>query len=293
MSTEFYPGFEQLFVPTKAGRLFVRKGGTGPALLLLHGYPQTHVIWHKVAPQLAKHFTLIIPDMPGYGESEGPAADDVAGYSKRSMAGLLVEMMQALGFDKFFVAGHDRGARVTYRMALDHPQRILRAACLDIMPTLVTWEYATGAYVVGGFHWGFLAQPAPFPETMLATHSDLFLEHCVKKWTGDYSLLDDEAMEHYREAYRRPSVIAATCNDYRAGATIDCDIDRADREAGRKIQCPLLVIWGGKSGVPAEVMLGGWKDFAANVSGEGLPCGHFLPEEAPDHVVQQLQKFFG
>ncbi len=292
MGIEFFPGFEQHSVPTQAGRLNVRKGGKGPALLLLHGYPQTHVNWHKVAPDLARHFTLIIPDLPGYGESEGPAASDVAGYSKRSMAAALVEMMSALGFEKFSVAGHDRGARVTYRMALDHPARILRAACLDIMPTLVTWEYATGSYVVGGFHWGFLAQPAPFPEQMLAENSDLFLEHCMKKWAGDISLLDPRAMDHYREAYRRPSVIAATCNDYRAGATIDCDYDRADRDAGRKITCPLLVIWGGHSGMSAEVMLGGWKDFASVVSGEGLRCGHFMSEEAPDQVVQQLTKFF-
>lgn len=287
-------GFSSEFVATPAGRLFVRRKGEGPPLLLIHGYPQNHVMWHRVAPALAERYAVVLVDLPGYGASDDPARTaDHAAHSKRATAASFVHMMEALGHTRFLVAGHDRGARVTYRLALDHPTRVIRAACLDIVPTVHMWERANAGFVVFGFHWGFLAQDAPMPETLIGAAPDAYFDHLMVKWTGG-KVFAPEALAAYRAAFRTPKVIAASCEDYRAGATIDWALDREDRAAGRKIACPLLALWGKRTyGGELEPILNHWRELALDVRGAILDCGHFLPEEAPEATRAALDAFFG
>tara|TARA_R110000824_G_scaffold118960_2_gene271408 strand:- start:22792 stop:23676 length:885 start_codon:yes stop_codon:yes gene_type:complete len=292
-----FEGFETRDVTISCGRIHLRHTGAGsgrPPLLLLHGYPQTHVMWHRVAPSLAAQFEVIVPDMPGYGLSAGPAfSSDHAAHSKRAFGHLMVELMAALGHDRFAVAGHDRGARVAYRMALDHPVKIERLACLDIIPTGVAWDRANAHFAVRTFHWGFLAQPAPFPETMIAGAPDVFVSHCLQKWVGYRERFDPQAYAAYLEAFRRPDVIAATCEDYRAGATIDKKHDHASVAEGLKIACPVMLLWGSLSfGEDVEMVLGLWRDYAEDLQGAALDAGHFVAEEAPDEVIRHLTGFF-
>lgn len=286
-------GFQSQTVATGAGRLHVRRAGAGLPLLLLHGYPQTHVMWHRVAPALARHYDVIVPDLPGYGQSEGPAfAPDHSAHSKRATATAMVELMASLGHERFLLAGHDRGARVAYRLALDHPARVIRLACLDIIPTGVVWDRADARFAIKTFHWGFLAQPAPFPETMIAAAPDVFIDYCIDKWAGYPERIEAPAREAYRQAFRRPGVIAASCEDYRAGATLDAELDRADARAGRKIACPLLLLWGKLSfGNNVDGILELWRDYAIDLRGAALDSGHFVAEEAPDDVIARLKEF--
>lgn len=269
-------------------------GGDGPPLLLLHGYPQTHVIWHKVAPLLAGGFTVVAPDLRGYGASgKPPSGDNAAAYAKRVMAQDQVEAMAALGFDRFHLAGHDRGGRVAYRLALDHPDRVIRLATLDIVPTLEQFERMGQTGGMGSFHWFFLAQPAPFPERMIGADPDYFARHMLETWCGTPGAFTEEAMAAYLTAFRDPETIRASCDDYRAGFGIDCDIDRADRAAGRRIDCPMLALWGSR-GRPhkRDSVLEIWRLWATDVRGKGLDCGHFLPEEAPEETAHELRAFF-
>ena len=290
-----FEGFEKRRVATKGCEINLRAGGDGPPLLLLHGYPQTHVIWHRVAPVLAKRFTVICPDLRGYGDSGKPETDERhVAYSKRAMAQDMVEVMTALGHETFCLAGHDRGGRVAYRLALDHPDRVTKLATLDIVPTLEQFERMGMSGGMGSFHWYFLAQPAPLPETLIGNNADYFLAHMTRSWAGDPACFDSDAMAEYQRCFRDPGVIHATCEDYRAGATIDCEFDLADRKAGRRIACPMLALWG-EGGRPHKrtAVLEIWRDWAADVRGEGLDCGHFLPEEAPDETAERLGRFFG
>lgn len=267
----------------------VRVGGEGPPVLLLHGYPQTHAMWHRVAPGLAAAGrTVICPDLRGYGAShKPPAGEGHVNYAKRTMAAELVSVMAELGFDRFNLAGHDRGGRVAYRMALDHPERVLRLATLDIVPTLDTWESLRGTRTLGAWHWPFLAQPAPLPETLIGADPAWFLRTLCGQWAA--SALE-ENMSVYIDAFDTDT-IRATCDDYRAGATIDVEIDRADRDAGRRISCPLLALWGDPTGTrPALTEI--WARWADDVTGRALPCGHFLAEEAPDATLAALDQFF-
>lgn len=294
MAQGFFPGFESRRVQTTDTDLFVRIGGEGPPLLLLHGYPQTHVMWHKVAPALAKHFTLVIPDLPGYGDSIGPAPDTIhQAYAKRAMATDLCALMDQLGYPQFALAGHDRGARVGYRLALDHPTRVSRLAMLDIVPTLDNWEAMGWRESLSGYHWSFLAVPAPLPERLIGNDPAFYLEHLLSRWAGRREALDDAAVAEYYRAFRRPEVIQATCEDYRAGASVDQEHDLADREAGRKIQCPVLVIWGqgylkDKGVSPLAV----WQRWADQVTEVALECGHFVAEEEPQACEVALRDFF-
>lgn len=288
-----FEGFASKRIRTSGAEIALVQGGSGPPLLLLHGYPQTHAIWHKVAPRLAEHFTLVVPDLRGYGASSKPSTDaEHLPYSKRAMALDMVEVMTALGFDRFDVAGHDRGARVTYRMALDHPARIRRAAVLDIIPTLEQFERVDRFGARGIYHWYFLAQPAPFPETLIGKDPDYFLEHALQSWRGTPGVFTPEALAAYRQAFRNPEVIHASCEDYRAGIGCDCTFDAADREVGRKIKSPLLALWGAKgrpnrgSGIRYI-----WKAWADDVRGEPIDCGHFIPEEAPEELTERLLAF--
>ena len=288
---EFFPGFERRRVATSGAEINLVTGGSGPPLLLLHGYPQTHLMWRKIAPRLAAEFTLVIPDLRGYGDSSKPlSTPDHANYSKRALAQDQVETMAALGFERFRVAGHDRGARVTHRLLRDHPERIERAALLDIVPTLYRFETIDQKAATGSFHWFFLIQPAPFPERMIAAECELFLQKMLGL-SGTPGAHEPEAYAEYLRCFRNPETIRATCDEYRAGATIDLAHDRADR--GRKLAMPLLVLWGQRSGQGSGYdMLAVWREHAEDVRGQPIASGHFIPEEKPDDAHGALRDFF-
>ena len=275
--------------------IFARVGGSGPPLLLLHGYPQSHVMWARVATELAARFTVVAADLRGYGRSSAPESQKGERYTKRVMAQDVIAAMSALGHERFAVAGHDRGGRVAYRLALDHPEKVTKIAVLDIVPTWEMWAGMDAARAMAVYHWMFLAQPAPLPETLINASAIVYLEAKLASWTGDHSLksFTPAALEAYRNAFRDPARVHATCEDYRAGATIDRALDDADRGAGRKITAPLLALWGTK-GIPAkgESPLDVWRRWAVDVRGEGIECGHFLPEEAPEATARGLLAFF-
>jgi haloacetate dehalogenase len=292
---DLFPQFATRHADTSAARLFARVGGKGPPLLQVHGYPQTHAMWHRVAPALAERFTLVIPDLPGYGASSAPEANrDHAPYDKRSMAKALVELMTALGHERFMLAGHDRGGRVAYRLALDHPARVERLATLDIIPTAEMWAGMDMKMAMKTYHWLFLAQPAPLPEQMIGRMPIDYLEWTLASWTKarNLSAFAPEALAHYRAAYVEPH-IHALCEDYRAGATTDLAHDNADRQAGKTIDCPMLAIWG-DAGIPGETSgpLDTWRRWATKVQGCAIDSGHFLAEENPDETAKALLTFF-
>ncbi len=293
-----FEGFENRRIDVGETEINLRQGGDGPPVVLLHGYPQTHVIWHRVAPLLAERFSVVCPDLRGYGDSDCPATDDAhETYSKRAMAADIIRLMTELGHERFAVVGHDRGARVTYRMALDHPERIVRMASLDVVPTLDMWDATDKERAIGGFHWSFLAQPAPFPETMIGHDPDLWLERLHRSWSADFSAFDATAMAEYQRCFRKPEVIHATCEDYRAGATCDHAHDAADRASGRRVQCPVMCLWGQKrdTGGPARTSpLDVWRSWVADgveVTGGPVTSGHFLAEEAAEAVLDHLLPF--
>jgi haloacetate dehalogenase len=288
---DFYSGFERRRIATSGAEINLVTGGNGPPLLLLHGYPQTHVMWRKIAPRLAEEFTLVIPDLRGYGDSsKPPSGPDFAAYSKRALAQDQVDTMAALGFDRFCVAGHDRGARVTHRLLRDHPERIERAALLDIVPTLYRFETLDQKAATGSFHWFFLIQPHPFPERLIAAECELFLRKMLGL-SGTEGAHEPAAYAEYLRCFRDPETIRATCDEYRAGASIDLDHDRADR--GRKLETPLLILWGRRSGQGSGYdMLAVWREHATNVRGQAIDSGHFIPEEKPDETYRALRDFF-
>jgi haloacetate dehalogenase len=294
-SETFFPGFESRDIATAGATIHTLRGGSGPALLLLHGYPQTHVEWHKIAPQLARSFTVVLTDLRGYGDSSKPEGGaNHENYSKRAMAQDQIEVMQKLGFDRFALVGHDRGARVAWRMAVEHPDRVTRLAVLDIVPlpySMVTREFATEY-----FHWFFLIQPAPFPETLIGNNADFYLRSRFLRPTGGTAAgnqrdaISADAYAEYLRCFRDPATIHASCEDYRAGATID--IEHSNQDGGRKVNCPTLVLWGerGTVGRLYDVMKI-WREHAVNVSGKPLSAGHFLPEEVPDETLRELLAF--
>lgn len=269
----------------------VARAGAGPPLLLLHGYPQTHAMWHRVAPRLAERFTVVAPDLRGYGDSSKPPGDEQhATYAKRAMAGDMVEVMAALGFDRFAVAGHDRGARVGHRMALDHADRVTRLAVLDIVPTHHLFATADKAFGNAYYHWFFLSQAPPLPETLIGHSALYFLHTTLERWNATPGALAPEAMAEYERCFDT-ATIHASCEDYRAAATIDLEHDEEALDA--KISCPVLVLWGefGRMGRLYDVM-DTWRARAADVRGTALPCGHFVAEEAPEGTVRELLAFF-
>jgi haloacetate dehalogenase len=269
--------------------LNVAIGGDGPPLLLLHGYPQTHVAWHRIAPNLAQHYTVVTPDLPGYGDSSAPRDGD---YSKRAMARTMADLMAELGFGRFAVAGHDRGGRVAYRLTLDHPDRISRLAVLDMVPTLDMWEMMDADMALAVYHWLFLAQPDGLPEAVIGAVPDDYLRRTIDSWCADPDVIDPAAFAEYQRCFRKPGVIHAVCEDYRAGAGIDRLHDMTDRQAGRRISCPVLALWAshGTDGRPYDAMEV-WRRWADDVTGEEIAGGHFLPEEAPDAVLASLLSF--
>lgn len=286
--SELFPGFDLDTIEAAGITFRLRRGGNGPPVLLLHGHPQTHVMWHRVAPALAAHFTLIVPDLPGYGGSS--AAPTRAGHeqaSKRVLAAQLLALMQGLGHQRFAVVGHDRGGRVAYRMALDHPGSIAKLAVLDIVPTLDAWDRADRSWALEYWHWTFLAHEAPLPEGLIGANPDLF-------YFRERGVFVPEALDDYLVAVRRPEVIHALCEDYRAGASIDVDHDLADRTAGRLIVAPVLALWSARDLGRWHDVLGVWRRWVgddARLRGRALETGHFIPEEAPREVIEELQAF--
>ena len=285
-----FENFETRSLAVNGVTINVVMKGNGPPLLLLHGYPQTHVMWHKIAPALAEHYTVVAADLRGYGDSSKPEGDDQhLTYSKRTMAADQVAVMSALGFDRFRIAGHDRGGRVTHRLCLDHPDRVIRAAVLDIIPTPEVFKRLNKLVATAYYHWFFLIQPRGLPETLIGGNPEYYLRN-IGAW-GRADAFTPEAFAEYLRCFSNPACIHATCEDYRAAASIDLEHHTAD--ADRKINCPLMVLWGEKALIgsiydPVAV----WRDYAMDVSGRGVASGHFLPEEAPEETLSALLEFF-
>jgi haloacetate dehalogenase len=296
--TDLYPGYASRWIDTSFGRIFARLSDGGrPPLLLLHGHPQSNVMWHRVAPALAERFTLIIADLPGYGWSAAPQAEaDHAPYTKRAMAAAMVQVMEALGFARFRLAGHDRGGRVGYRLALDHPGRIEQLAVLDIVTTWDMWRRMDARLAARAWHWLLLCLPEPFPEILIGHDPKFFFDSRASAGAKDKTvpIFDPRALAHYHAAYDDPTRIHAMCEDYRAGRTTDFDDDDADRAAGKTIACPVLALWG-SSGLPANAgldPLACWRDWAPDLRGFAIDSGHYLAEENPDATAQALLQFF-
>ena len=284
-----FPGFEPFRITTPGATINGVKGGSGPPVLLLHGWPQTLAEWHIVAPLLAQDFTVVATDLRGYGDSSKPAdGTNHSSYSKREMARDQIEVMEKLGHERFALIGHDRGGRVAHRLTLDHPKRITRLAVLDIVPTLKVYSTVTKQLATAYYHWFLLIQPAPLPETLLANNSEFFL----RRLFGGVRAMPPEIFAEYLRACKDPATVHAMCEDYRAAASIDLEHDEAD--LATKIHCPLLTLWGAKGAmhslydVPAT-----WRERAANVTGKALPGGHWLPEEVPQELYQELKAFLG
>jgi haloacetate dehalogenase len=292
---DLFPGFANRRFRTEGADIFARIGGSGPPLFLLHGYPQTHVMWHRIAPRLAERFELIVPDLRGYGASSTPPADiEHYAYSKRAMARDVIDIADRLGLARFFLCGHDRGGRVGYRLALDHAERLEKLIVLDIVPTYDMWHRLTRDLAMQTFHWTFLAQPAPWPEDIIGRDPVGWLDHKLARWggSGDLSVFSPDALAHYRAFFAEPARIHATCEDYRAGAGYDLAADEADRALGRRLACPVAVFWGAR-GIPSKTSgpLAIWHDWCNDVQGRPIESGHFLAEENPDETARAILDF--
>ncbi|RCW74422.1 alpha/beta fold hydrolase [Pseudorhodoferax soli] len=292
--TPLFPGFRPHLADVGEGiRIHAEVGGEGPPLLLLHGHPQTHAIWHKVAPALAERFTLVLADLRGYGGSSKPAGDaDHANYSKRTMARDMLRLMQSLGHARFDVLAHDRGARVAHRLALDHADAVRRLVLLDIAPTLAMYEQTTEAFARAYWHWFFLIQPAPLPERLIEADPGAYLRDVMGRRSAGLAPFDPRALAAYEAGLRQGGAAHGLCEDYRASAGIDLEHDRADRAAGRKLGMPLLVLWG-EEGVVHRCFepLAEWQRAAGDVRGRPLPCGHYIAEEAPQALLDAVLPF--
>jgi haloacetate dehalogenase len=290
---DLFPGFAERRIKSAPDvEIHLRTGGSGPPLLLLHGYPQTHVAWHRIAPDLARHCTLVLADLRGYGTSSAPPGDaEHTTYSKRAMAEDCLAVMRTLGYERFMVAGHDRGGRVAYRLALDHANVVSALLPIDIIPTAEAWRRTNAESMLKSYHWAFLAQPHPMPETLIGKDPVYYLEHTLKSWAKprDLSPFSAEALLHYRASLSDPARIHAACEDYRAGATIDRQLDEADLAAGRKIGCPTFVLWARSylRGDPLQV----WRGWCTQVSGASIDSGHFLTEENPRDALAAIVPF--
>ena len=292
-----FEGFSQTQITANGISINLRQGGSGPPLLLLHGYPQTHVMWHKMAPELAVQYSVVVPDLRGYGDSEKPvaAAGDHEVYCKRTTARDQAAVMTALGFDRFHLAGHDRGVRVGQRLALDHPQRVLSLTNFDVMPSQAAFENMDTPLAFSWFHWHLMRQPAPFPETMIGNSAQVYLDFIFEHWTAVEGAITEEAYAEYWRCFSDPETIRGTCADYRA---IELDLQHDDVDRGRKLACPVLVLWAGhmpkrpgwQTGGGLD-MLSAWRERATEVRGRSLPCGHFIPEEMPEEALAEVLAF--
>ena len=292
-----FEGFDRTEIETSGTTINLVHGGDGPPVLLLHGYPQTHVMWHKVAVLLADHFTVVAPDLRGYGDSGKPPSDgDLSVYCKRTMAQDQVEVMAELGFQSYHVAGHDRGARVGHRMALDHPRRVKSFTSLDVVPSQAAFDSMDADLAFAWFHWHLMRQPAPLPEILISNSAKTYLDFLLESWTAVEGAITDEAYSEYLRCFSNPETIRGTCMDYRS---IELDLQHDEADRGRKLTCPVLVLWAGNMAkrpgwqVGARLnMLDTWRERATDVRGGPIDCGHFLPEEAPNEVTNQLLGFW-
>jgi haloacetate dehalogenase len=290
--------FDAVEVETGETSIFLRRSGSGAPLLLLHGFPQTHLMWRGVAPLLTRRFTVVCADLRGYGRSGCPASTpDHAPYAKRAMARDMVAVMERLGFARFSVAGHDRGGRVAYRLALDQPARVERIAVLDILPTGEVWDRADARLALAFWPWSLLAQPPPLPERLMAAAPDAVVDDALSGWGSPAATFGPDVRAAYVEALRDPARVHAICEEYRAGATCDREHDEADRRSGRRIACPVLVLWSGRGGLDSWYAEAGgpltlWRAWADEVQGGPLDAGHFFPEEIPEETATALTRFF-
>jgi haloacetate dehalogenase len=294
-----FSGFETSAVDVGATTIFIRRKGSGRPLLLLHGFPQTHLMWHRVAPALADEFAVVCADLRGYGSSgKPPSTPDHAPYSKSVMALDMVRMMEAQGFSRFSVAGHDRGGRVAYRMALDHTDRIERLAVLDIIPTGEALRRADVRLALDYWPWSLLAQPEPLPERLILADPEIVVDDALGGWGSDRASFPPQARRAYIEALRDAETVHAICEEYRAAATLDFARDTEDRDAGRRISCPVLALWSRGSGLDKWYEddggpLGIWGDWTADVTGRAISGGHFFPEQNSAETISELRSFFG
>jgi haloacetate dehalogenase len=292
-----FEGFEKTRIDVNGVNIHLRYAGSGPPVLLLHGYPQTHVEWHKVAPVLKEHFTVVCPDLRGYGDSDKPPSDDAdfSTFCKRTTAADQVAVMRALGFDSFHLVGHDRGVRVGLRMALDHPDAVRSFVNLDVVPSQDSFEAMDAQLAFSWFHWHLMRQPAPFPETLIGANPQYYLDFLLDSWTSVEGAVTPDAYAEYLRCFCNPDTIRATCADYR-GVSLDLEHDAADR--GKKLHCPVLVLWGGvmpkrpgwQTGGSLD-MLDVWRKRAHDVIGKQMHCGHFIPEERPQELVDEITAF--
>ena len=292
--TDLLPGFTPRRITSSSADIHCVVGGKGPPLLLLHGYPQTHVMWHRIAPRLAESFTVVCSDLRGYGDSAKPdGGANHVNYSKRAMAADQVELMRALGFARFRLAGHDRGGRVAHRLCLDHPDAVEQVAVLDISPTATMFGRTDQAFATAYYHWFFLIQPFDLPERLIASDPSFYLRRKTGGWGSAANIFDPRAFAEYERCFAMPETIHATCEDYRAAASIDLEHDDADVAAGRKITCPLLVLWG-ENGVVHRYFdpVNDWRTVADDVRGRALPSGHYLAEEVPEETLVEFLAFF-
>ena len=290
--------FDTLSADVGETRLFVRRAGSGPPLLLLHGFPQTHRMWRHLAPALARRYSIVCPDLRGYGNSACPASDDAhAPYAKRAMARDVVALMEQLGFARFAVAGHDRGGRVAYRLALDHPQRVTRLAVLDVLPTGTVWERADARFALAYWPWSMLAQPAPLPERLLQAAAEAVVDSALDGWGPDPDAFEPAVRAAYAAPLRDAAHAHAVCEEYRAAATLDREHDASDRAAGRRIECPALVLWAAGGALDTWYADAGgplalWQTWCRDVQGQAVEGGHFFPETQPAKTLQFLEAFF-
>ena len=288
-----FEGFRTFDIACGDINIHGRIGGSGPPLLLLHGHPQSHVIWHRLAEPLASRFTVVATDLRGYGDSSKPPGEpDHANYSKRAMAEDQVAVMRELGFERFLLCGHDRGGRVAHRLVMDHPDRVDKLMLLDIAPTLAMYEQTDRTFATAYFHWFFLIQPSPLPETLIETSPNDYITRTMGGRHASLDAFDPAAIAEYQRCLAQPGAAHALCEDYRASSAIDLEHDRADREAGRRIACPVSVLWG-KHGIIERCFdpLTEWSAVAERVEGEALPCGHYIPEEAPEALLDRINRF--
>lgn len=289
-----FKGFKRAKLHVNGVNINYRIGGQGPALLLIHGHPQTHIIWHKVADQLAKEFTVVAADLRGYGDSDKPLGDDEHNnYSKRVMALDFVELMQELGFNKFSVLAHDRGARAAHRLTLDHSERVEKMMLLDIAPTLAMYRQANETFARAYWHWFFLIRPAPLPESLIESDPDLYLKSVIGARSAGMTPFTEEALAEYSRCLKLEGAGRGICEDYRAAATIDLVHDQEDIDAGNKVTCPLRIFWG-ESGTVGKVFnpLKEWQKVATDVDGKALPSGHYIPEDVPELLLEEIRKFW-
>ena len=290
-----FEGFVSAEIETSGTTINLVHGGVGPPVLLLHGYPQTHVTWHKVAPRLAEHFTVVATDLRGYGDSGKPASDDLNDHCKRTSARDQVAVMAQLGFESFHVVGHDRGARVGHRMALNHPGRVMSVTVLDVVASQAAFDNMDRDLAYSWFHWHLMRQPAPFPETLMGNNAKMFLDFLLEQWTAVEGAITEEAYAEYLRCYSRPETVRGACMDYRS---IEIDLVHDEEDRGRKLDCPVLVLWAGnmprrpgwQTGAKLD-FLASWRERAGDVRGHAIDCGHFLPEEAPEETTKAVLDF--